>query len=312
MPTQQPVPAPLRSTRRMDGLWESIEKDDDHPATDQVIVVSTTRTGESKLLEAPSPGPNIFPRHSMTSIGTQTSFRTTTPSTDSPPHSILTATPSNSMLRPVDGMKAIPKTLDLTTPVLSSPLPHSDINKLAEPAANQSPPLRGATRRRCRPKKATGFRNVRSMRFSDPSLAAEPEHASAARDTHVFVRLLKVLVEPGAVPAGEATPTTAGLSFVWNNRGKGWKTPHRKEDEGFVDLLGLFERPWHAGVVVRPIVLPTEGGGVRQSVEMGWDVERSCFLGLNQDGKTLSVTLGEMKDMAKDPWARQFVGYMVA
>lgn len=86
----------------------------------------------------------------------------------------------------------------------------------------------------------------------------------------------------------------------------------RRSDEGLVGIDRLFEMPSGGGLEIHPLVLPTERGGVRQPVHMSWDHERACFLGSNQDGEVLSIPLGEMKDMAKNPWARQFVGYVTS
>lgn len=124
---------------------------------------------------------------------------------------------------------------------------------------------------------------------------------------------------------------------MWNNRGKAWKRSAgapaggggggRVGEEGLLDLAGLFgsaggeARPGGGGgaggggavllLRLRPVVVPTEGAGVRQPVEMAWDEGRFCFQGVNAAGETLSVTLGEMRESARDPWARQFVGYVM-
>lgn len=170
------------------------------------------------------------------------------------------------------------------------------------------------------------------MRFSDPAPSeAEPELRS--RDSHVFVRLVKVNIattirEDGSPLDGDGDGDGDGRrllsEYVWNNRVKGWRSAaaarRSSDDGGFVELAGLFASPSSPGgaagssrgaVLLRPVILPIEGGGVRQPVEMAWDGDRFCFQGVNQDGETLSVTLGEMRESARDPWARQFVGYVM-
>lgn len=73
------------------------------------------------------------------------------------------------------------------------------------------------------------------------------------------------------------------------------------------DLYAAFSE-----AVLQPVVWPTEGGGARQNVEMDWDAARCCYQGSNGAGETLSVTLGEMREMVRDPWGRQFVGYVMS
>lgn len=79
-----------------------------------------------------------------------------------------------------------------------------------------------------------------------------------------------------------------------------------------VELHGLLEPPLERLEILRAFVSPTEHNGVRQPLEMVWDPATFCFNGLNQDNEAISVTLGEMKDMARDPWRRQYVGYILS
>lgn len=163
------------------------------------------------------------------------------------------------------------------------------------------------------------------MRFSEPA-APEAEPSLQSRDSHVFVRLVRVIVdveqhdrhgqEQDAIPAAMPRRRQRREELVWNNRVKGWRPAgSARGDEGVVDLVSLFSGVETASeersVVVRPVVLPVEGGGVRQPVEMAWERDRFCFEGVNGSGETLSVTLGEMRESARDPWARQFVGYVM-
>lgn len=98
---------------------------------------------------------------------------------------------------------------------------------------------------------------------------------------------------------------------MWNNRAKGWRLAGERSERNIGDITELFDDLSKYGSLLRVILAPTLGRGAREPVDMGWNGSRCCFQGANQDLGTLSVTLGEMKDMVKDPWARQFVGYVL-
>lgn len=294
-----PATEPLRSTLRDDGIWESIETDDDRVNSERYARENeefSVKNSEGDSIPAARPytGPQ---HHNVKSTATQTS-------PTSPPVPDTTA-PRTGVGHPAE-RSPTPTRADLIARVLHCPLPHpgldphGPVEPLPSPTRTASPPRR----RRGRPKKAARRRRAR---FSDPAPpGAEPELAS--RDSHVFVRLVRVLVD---VEAAGAAPRRRH-EFAWNNRIKGWKPSDRRSGAGFFQLLGLFESPSTApGTALRPVVLPVEEGGVRQPVETAWHEGRSCFIGVNEDGETLSVTMGEMKDAVRDPWARQFVGYVM-
>lgn len=276
-------------------MWESIETDDGEghaPHDNGVLAV------QIQAQDSPAASPHTDPhRHNVKSTGTQT-----TPIPPSPP-SLSSTTPN-----PVAGHPAerspTPTRADLIARALHCPLPHPgfDLPGPVEPPRGPITTASPARRQRGRPRKS----GRRRIRFSDPTLP-EDQPELGSRDSHVFVRLVRVIVDDQAGSAPRQRH-----EFVWNNRVKGWKPTGRRSDAGFFELLGLFEAP-SAGPqrALRLVVLPVEGGGVRQPVEMAWDVGRFCFIGGNQDGETLSVTLGEMKDAVRDPWARQFVGYVL-
>lgn len=294
---------PLQSKRRDDGLWESIE-------TDEVQATATRPRGQLPATKGDPYDAHSIPakghpvHHNTRSVGVQASLwpcpTTKAESRDEPDEHI----PGHSSSTTEENViyRTFPPTL-----------PPSELTTAVKTVAD-APLARDtrARRRRGRPKKPgpPSFRNRRSVRFSDP-LSSECEAQLLPRDSHVFVRLLKVTAEL------DHSSTTGGFAarqrreFSWNNRGKGWRVAGRRSDEGLVEILSLFDLVLGAGARLFPVVLPTERGGVRQPVHMAWDEERACFLGRNQDGESLSVTLGEMRDMARDPWARQFVGYVM-
>ena len=84
-----------------------------------------------------------------------------------------------------------------------------------------------------------------------------------------------------------------------------------RSERNIGDISDLFDDLSEHGSLLRALLAPTVGKGAREPVEMGWNGEMCYFQGANQDVGNLSVALGEMKDMVKDPWARQFVGYVL-
>lgn len=122
---------------------------------------------------------------------------------------------------------------------------------------------------------------------------------------HVFVRVLKIIVtvEDPSPPQRE--------ELVWNNRAKGWRLAGERSERNIEDVSELFDDLAKHGALLRVVLAPTVGRGAREPVEMCWNGARCCFQGSSQDLGSLSVALGEMKDMVKDPWARQFVGYVL-
>lgn len=281
-----PDATPLQSIQRDDGLWESIEQDEE---------TLLDRDHDSEGTHC-----SVTPRNiRLKSIGTQT-LPTDHPTIPSSPGAAKT--------------HMVPARTDPLACVHDLPLPRPCFSAAA--ATNEAP----TKRRRGRPpkKKRSNEPSVhrRVVRFSDPDPPdAEPQPRS--RDSHVFVRLLKVLVTIGdphqntASKADSSTPRQ--VEFVWNNRAKAWKLSGDRGGEGLVELHGLLEEPPERLGIVRPFVSPTEeNGGVRQPVEMEWDAATFCFQGVNQDNESIVITLGEMKDMARDPWRRQYVGYIMS
>lgn len=278
---------PLRAVRREDGLWESIETDDNHAPANQANATPATTFQSSQRDQV-----------SNKSVGIQTSPQ-----------------PLPAPIDPTD----ITAAGTTTETFITGQLDHSTTISEQVVTSSQGPISSGpgfpevTRRRRGRPRKApTGFRNPRrSVRFSDPLSPDDIEpNLTPSRDAHVFVRLLNVVIQQPEHLAIE-TGTATTQEYSWNNRGKGWREADRRSDEGLVQIVSLFDSFLDIGVDVFPVVLPTERGGVGQSVKMNWNRERACFVGSNHDGDVLSIALGEMKDMARDPWARQFVGYVM-
>lgn len=287
---------PFLSNYRDDGLWESIETDDIH--------TSITR---QSVHRAPTDS-NVERAHvSRTSVGVQTSPQPLPTSIDLTTNHPSEITAAGTTAKPIGTVDS--KALCAKSQRVSSGSQETVIDGPIIPDATR--------RRRGRPRKtSTGFRNPRrSVRFSNPlSLEYEEPNLSLSRDSHVFVRLLHVVVQqPERLVIGAKETRTAQRrqEYSWNNRGKGWRISDRRSDEGLFQIVSLFDSLFDGGVDIFPVVLPTERGGVRQPLSMAWNKERACFLGTSQDGEILSVTLGEMKDMARDPWARQFVGYIM-
>lgn len=402
------VTEPLRSTQRSDGVWESIEIDDDavllSPANQQDEAAPfSARAAQSPTTTQPSPRRPLMSSHIHQDTNSQNNVKSTGTQTTDEPRNVLptpTTTPPTATA-PEPSRPPTPTRADLIARVLHCPLPHPGLNlplPITSPAplppaalegvqekgkkrppesvpSSESPPLLQTAspeptappprRRRGRPKKAQAHgpapapapattpqpqppppRRPRRVRFSEPA-PPEAEPALRSRDSHVFVRLVRVVVvsttsvavanggedaSSSRVGGGRSQSRSRREEFVWNNRGKGWKRSAgapggggggRVGEEGLLDLVGLFgsaggARPAGGGVgaveavlLLRPVVVPTEGAGVQQPVEMAWDEGRFCFQGVNAAGETLSVTLGEMRESARDPWARQFVGYVM-
>lgn len=301
--SRTPSSEPLLSTCRDDGLWESIEGDDNQVPATQSSTMPPGISGEfdnnQVIFRKSTRKHRNPPCQSMRSAGTQTSLE---------PLPTQTTTSPKKPNEESDGRDAPATKLAQATQSLPSMIPYSRLRDVGDAVVGAPMAADGLRRRRGRPKNLTGFRNHRRVRFSDPA-PSEHEPEMPSRDSHVFVRLLRVIVEFDHFPAASAGRRRQ--EFSWNNRGKGWKAAGRRGDEGLVEVLSLFELSPRAGVGLHPIIVPTERRGVQQPVEMSWDGGRACFLGSNQDEETLSVTLGEMKDMARDPWARQFVGYVM-
>lgn len=304
---------PLVSIRREDGLWQSIEKDEEELAShleDHAIVSvneKSPKAGDGRV-----PNEDITQRHHQPrdiAIATRTA---SVPDVVSTPDIKPAKTESSSASYP----SPIPPTrADLSARVLNCPLPHP---RLPTPVRHiqdipQAPPRNpvqtpsATRRRRGRPKKshnAPNWNKPRQVRFSDP-VPPEPEPEPKPRDTHVFVRLLKIIVTV------ENPPPPQRQELVWNNRAKGWRLAGERSERNIADISDLFDDLTKHGSLLRVVLAPTVGRGAREPIEMGWNGGRCCFQGANQDLGTLSIALGEMKDMVKDPWARQFVGYVL-
>lgn len=279
---------PLRSTRRQDGLWESIETDDNH----------TLATDPNDLTPISHWGLDL--RHVLSkSIGVQTSPESFPAPEMAPSKNLSELAP----LGTTPGNDVATQETQILTP---RPSMRSNSGNVAE----QPVPTNGPRRRRGRPRNPPVFRNRRNVRFSDP-IPSDLEPTMVSRDSHIFIRLLNVVVQE-TVHVSAAPGPRRRQEFSWNNRGKGWRVADRRSDEGLVEIVNIFDLAGSGGVDIYPVILPTERGGARQPVRMVWDAEKACFTGSNQDGEVLSVALGEMKDMARDPWARQFVGYIMS
>lgn len=305
--TLSPKPI-LQTIQREDGLWQSIEADEVDLAPNKQEKIEPAK--EDQSFEAHhDPPKRSAPCRSTKTIGTQT---------DPPPdaHTIVKT----------HERAPTPTRSDLIARILHCPFKHINIPPTPEtsPATQQQEPTPPSkpeesteqttappTKKRGRPRKrhpapaAVFNTHKRRVRFSDPA-PSEAEPQLQSRDSRVFVRLIRVnlAVTNQDRPSFERT-------FAWNNRAKGWKPTGRGINEDFVDLYGLFGEE-AALPMLRPLLQPTEGAsGVRQSLEMEWDEGRYCYLGVNTAGERMEVALGEVRDMVRDPWARQFVGYIL-
>lgn len=305
---------PLISTRGEDGLWQSIERDEEeiapsfeHHATicvDQKSLVTDEKGVSDQDTTQPHHQPQQ-PNITASSRGVLDAPSTpdTTPSKTNRPSTVHRA--------------PTPTRADLLARVLNCPLPHPSLPTLSADLSGDTSQAtqsisgnqqRGTKRQRGRPKKsrnAPNWTKPRRVRFSDP-IAPGPQPEPEHRDSHVFVRLLKIIVS-----SGEGSHPVQRQELVWNNRAKGWRLAGERSEQNIGDIAELFDDLSEHGALLRVVLSPTEGRGAREPVEMGWNGTRCCFQGANQDGGDLSVTLGEMKDMVRDPWARQFVGYVL-
>lgn len=290
-------------------MWQSIERDDEELASH--LEDNTTSSVEPKTVvvkkeELADQDPSHDPEQPRQGITTARSTpRTSDTSTTLDIEPTTTNTPSASHCPPS------PTGADLLARVPDCPLPHPGLPTAVDPDPYTSPgqiqPEPGTKRRRGRPRKSNNTPNWnrrRRVRFSDPVLP-DPEPQPEHRETHVFVRLLKVIITAGTSHPGQRQ------ELVWNNRAKGWRLAGERSERNIADVAELFDDLSGHGSVLRVLLAPTLGRGAREPVEMGWNGARCCFQGVNQDLGALSVALGEMRDMVRDPWARQFVGYVL-
>lgn len=304
---------PLISTRREDGLWQSIERDDEELASHLEDHDPGSTIGKTPVVKEDEAAPRDLAHHPQEPhgcIATATSTPSTLETLSAPDiKPVNTEIPSASHRHPT------PTRADLLARVLNCPLPHPglstpihpvpDILQTVSPSPHQPRP--GAKRNRGRPRKSRNIPNWnkrRRVRFSDPILPdseTPPQH----RDAHVFVRLLKIIVN-----IDDPHPPQR-QELAWNNRAKGWRLAGERSERNIGDIAELFDDLTEHGSLLKVLLAPTVGRGAREPVEMSWNAEKCCFYGENQDLGTFSVALGEMKDMVKNPWARQFVGYVL-
>lgn len=293
---------PLISTRREDGLWHSIERDEEELATHcDNNAVSQVNRSSMTVKEDSNPDKDMarhvhrLDRDIATATGTE---RTSDALSTLDTKPVKTPTREDPLAALPDDTSSHPGHATPVHPVLD--IPH------AEPST-PTQPQPATRRRRGRPKKsrnAPNWNRARRVRFSDP-IPPDSDPQPESRDTHVFVRLLKIIVSV------ESPPPAQQQELVWNNRAKGWRLAGERSERNIGDIAELFDDLSTHGSLLRVILAPTVQGGAREPVEVGWNVGRCCFQGVSEDMGSLSVALGEMKDMVKDPWARQFVGYLL-
>lgn len=281
----------LKTTQRDDGLWESIEHDDD--GDDDGDDTATPRARPDNNSNNNNQQDTLLVGLVMhRSVGTQTS------KSPSPNH-----TPAAQVDPP--------------------PPPPPVVARRLRRGRGRGRPPKDSTN-----EPSTHRRRVRFTDNHDPSVDPSSDDASARargqQATHVFVRLHRVLLLKQQAKQQE-------VEFVWNNRAKAWKLLSGGGDlaaDNMVELHGLLDQPPERLALVRALVAPTDGGGARQPLELAWDPAMACFQGgvvggsgdsgdsgetdnnnNNNNRATISVALGEMKDMARDPWRRQYVGY---
>lgn len=301
---------PLLSTRREDGLWQSIERDEEDLVScfeeHRIVSVdfSSLAAKESDLTGQHTTHGHYQPRQHDPAT-------TATPHTPDR-HSTPKATPSNTSQQSPNRRLTTPTRADLLARVLNCPLPHPGLPTPEDLSADISQPVlpspgkaqRGPKRRRGRPRKphnAPNWNKRRRVRFSDP-IPAEPEPRAESQDPHIFVRLLKITVSL------ESSFPAQRQELIWNNRAKGWRLAGERSEQNIGDIAELLNDISRHGSMLKVLLAPTERRGAREPVEMAWNATMYCFQGSSQDLGSLSVALGEMKDMVKDPWARQFVG----
>lgn len=279
LPSSNTTPG-LKTTQRDDGLWESIEHDDDDDT-------ATPRARPGNNNSNDQQQDTLVGLIMHRSVGTQTS------KSPSPNHT----TPAAQVGPP--------------TPVVVG-------HRLRRGRGRGRPPKDKKTN-----EPSTHRRRVRFTDDHDPSVDPSSDDASARargqQAAHVFVRLHRVLL---LKQQGRPKQQQQQVEFVWNNRAKAWKLSGAADpgnNDNMVELHGLLDQPPERLALVRALVAPTErgGGGTRQPLELAWDPATACFQGGGGGGEkednnnraTISVALGEMKDMARDPWRRQYVGY---
>lgn len=300
---------PLISTRREDGLWRSIERDDEDLASHergQPELVPATKN-EDASDQGLTQQDHEHRRDSATTPGKENA-----PQEPSDPDSNAVKKES-----PVENDSSTSSRADILAWVSVSPpqyqhqprdhppqlRPAPDIPR-GEPPTQDLPATR---RRRGRPRKsrnAPNWNRPRRVRFSDPIPPADPGPPQLeSRDTHVFVRLLKIIL------TAESGHPNQRQELVWNNRAKGWRLAGERSERNIGDVGELFDDISTNGSLLTVILAPTVQRGARELVEAAWDASGCIFQGLSQDLGSLAVALGEVKDMVKDPWARQFIGY---
>lgn len=306
---------PLISTQREDGLWQSIERDEEELATHHESHAVPQANRVSIVIKEESISATDMAQHVDSldrDIATERGMeRTPGALSTSETKPVKTETPPANSRRPKstrDDLPAIgpnesPSRPDPATPRAVRPVPNVPHAEPSTPARHQP----ATRRRRGRPKKsrnAPNWNRARRVRFSDP-IPTDPHPQPESRDTHVFVRLLKIIVSTDDDP-----DLAQRQELLWNNRAKGWRLAGERSERNIGDIAELFDDLSRHGSLLRVVLAPTVRRGAREPVEVGWNAVRCCFQGVSQDMGSLSVALGEMKDMVKDPWARQFVGYV--
>lgn len=302
---------PLISTRGEDGLWQSIEKDEAELASsDKDSAVSPINEPSLVAKENSALGQDVVHRpHRDISTAGQTARTSGTLSADD-------IKPIKEETLSASQLPIAPTKVDILNSLLTSPAPYpspptparpvTELPLPVPPTPSQPPPA--PKRRRGRPRKskhAPNWNKRRRIRFSDPIPSNPDPQPEESRDSHVFVRLLKIVVTV------DNPPPSQRQELVWNNRSKGWRLAGERSERNIGDIGELFDDLSAHGSQLRVLLAPTVGRGAREPVEMGWNAARWCFQGANHDLGSLSVALGEMKDMVKDPWARQFVGHVL-
>lgn len=302
---------PLISTRREDGLWQSIERDDED--------LAWHKRGEPEPLEV-TKNEDASDQGLTQQDHERLRDSATTPGKENAHAQHVSSDPDLNAVKkenPTENRSSTSSRADILAWVSVSPPQHQqqpqdhppqlrpapDIPR-GEPPTQDQPATR---RRRGRPRKsrnAPNWNRPRRVRFSDPIPPADPDPPqSESRDTHVFVRLLKIMV------TADSGHPTQRQELVWNNRAKGWRLAGERSQRNIGDIGELFDDISTNGSLLTVVLAPTVQRGARELVEAAWDASGCIFRGLSQDVGSLTVALGEVKDMVKDPWARQFIGY---
>lgn len=306
---------PLISTRRDDGLWQSIERDEEDLASHAENHAAIHNNGRSvvpkdECVSDQHMTHQVRPPHRGVTTATgksDISGATCIQDTDHAKKGISAEDRSSTSSRA--DVLAWVSVSPPQRPIHPPPLHPDPVIPRDEPPS-QRQPHEPARRRRGRPKKsrnAPNWNRPRRVRFSAPIPPADlgPPQSSEPRDTHVFVRLLKIMV------TAESAHPPQRQELVWNNRAKGWRLAGERSERNIGDIGELFDDLPANASLLRAVLVPTLQRGAREPVEVAWDASRCCFQGQRQEGGSLAVALGEMKDMVKDPWARQFVGYVL-